>query len=177
VFRGRLWLRASVLLCETCFVVGVRWIVFVPSWFVGGGRLIVGVSNALKLLNSEARVVGVESEACPNLTESFKAGKGVAVDIGDTICGGTAAPMITGEMYPLLTKLVDESVAVTEKAVKRVMKDLMLNHKLIVEGSGSLALTAALQDSFEVRGKSVCLITGGTIDTEKIVKILSDPDL
>ena len=41
----------------------------------------------------------------------------------------------------------------------------------------ALALTAALQEPVDVRGKSVCLITGGTIDTEKIVAILSDPGL
>jgi len=148
--------------------------VYVP---VGGGGLITGVGNALKLLNPEIRVVGVESEECPNLTESFKAGKGVSVDVGDTICGGTSVPFLTDEMYPLLKHLVDDSVTVSEKAVKRSMKDLMLNHKLIVEGSGALALTAALQEPVDNRGKSVCVITGGTIDTEKIVAILSDPDL
>jgi threonine dehydratase len=122
-------------------------------------------------------VVGVEPEDCASLHASFDAGKGVVISAGDTICDGSNVPIITDEMYPLLRQLVDVSVTVSEKAVKKTMKDLMLNHKLIVEGSAALALTAAVQESYDDRGKSVCLITGGTIDTEKIVKILSDPEL
>jgi threonine dehydratase len=148
--------------------------VYVP---VGGGGLITGVGNSLKLLKPGVRVVGVESEACPNLSESFKAGKGVTVSVGDTVCEGTAAPLITEEMYPILKELVDESVTVSEKAVKKSMKDIMLTHKLIVEGSGALAYTAAMQDEHVDRGKSVCLVTGGTVDARKIVSILTDPEL
>lgn len=148
--------------------------VYVP---VGGGGLISGVGNALKLLNPEIRVVGVESEACASLYASFEEGKGVQIKGGDSICDGSAVPLITEEMYPLLRNLVDDSVTVSEKAVKKTMKTLMLKHKLIVEGSGALATTAALQEPLESRGKSVCLITGGSIDTEKIVAILTDPNL
>lgn len=148
--------------------------VYVP---VGGGGLISGVGNVLKLLNPEIRVVGVESEACASLYASFDAGKGVQIKGSDTICDGSNVPIITEEMYPLLRKVVDDSVTVTEKDVKKTMKTLMLKHKLIVEGSGALATTAALQEPLESRGKSVCLITGGSIDTEKIVAILTDPNL
>lgn len=148
--------------------------VYVP---VGGGGLISGVGNALKLLNPEIRVVGVESEACASLYASFDAGEGVQIKCSASICDGSAVPLITEEMYPLLRKVVDDSITVSEKDVKKTMKTLMLKHKLVIEGSGALATTAALQEPVESRGKSVCLITGGSIDTEKIVAILTDPDL
>jgi threonine dehydratase len=148
--------------------------VYIP---VGGGGLITGVGNALKLLNPDVRVVGVESEACASLYASFNAGKGVSIDRNTTICDGSAVTRITDEMYPLLEKVVDESVTVSEKDVKKTMKMLMLKHKLIVEGSGALATTAALQESIEDRGKSVCIISGGSIDPSKIVKILTNPDI
>jgi threonine dehydratase len=143
--------------------------VYVP---VGGGGLISGVGNALKLLNSEIRVVGVESEACASLYWSFDAGKAVEIKSSDSICDGSSVPFITDEMYPLLRKVVDDSVTVSEKDVKKTMKTLMLKHKLIVEGSGALATTAALQEPANIRGKSVCIISGGSIDTD-----LTDPSL
>jgi len=61
--------------------------------------------------------------------------------------------------------------------VKKTLKALMLKRKLIVEGSGALATAAALQETVEDRGKSVCIISGGSIDTDKIVKILSDSSM
>lgn len=145
--------------------------VYIP---VGGGGLITGVGNALKLLNPKIRVVGVESEACASLYASFKAGKAVEIHGSETICDGSNVPLITEELYPLLRKVVDESVTVSEKAVKKTMKDFMLRHKLIVEGSGALATTAALQEPFDSRGKSVCIVSGGSIDSDKIISILSE---
>lgn len=148
--------------------------VYVP---VGGGGLISGVGNALKLLDPDVRVVGVESEACASLFASFDAGAAVEIKSSETICDGSNVPLITDEMYPLLRKVVDDSVTVSEKDVMKTMKVLMLKHKLIVEGSGALATTAALQEPLENRGKSACIISGGSIDTDKILKILTDTNL
>ncbi len=95
----------------------------------------------------------------------------------ETICDGIAVPLITDEMYPLLRQVVDNVVIISEKAVKKAMKHLTLRNKLIVEGAGALSVAAAVQEPFEKRGKSVCLLTGGSIDTDKLVAILNDPSL
>ncbi|MHA2380717.1 MAG: pyridoxal-phosphate dependent enzyme, partial [Candidatus Thorarchaeota archaeon] len=149
-------------------------IVYIP---VGGGGLICGVGSALKELKPSVRVVGVQSEACPALYEAFQAGKGVEITMRETICDGIAVPLITDEMYPLLRQVVDDVVIISEKAVKRAMKHLMLRNKLIVEGAGALSVAAAVREPFEKRGKSVCILTGGSIDTNKLVAILNDPSL
>jgi threonine dehydratase len=148
--------------------------VYVP---VGGGGLICGVGSALKELNPSVKVIGVEPEACPKLYESFQAGKGVKINVEETICDGVATLLITDEMYPLLRRVVDDVVLVSEKAVKKAMKRLMLRNKLVVEGAGALSVAAAVQEHFDDRGKAVCLITGGSIDTDKLVAILADPSL
>ena len=95
----------------------------------------------------------------------------------ETICDGVAAPFITDEMYPLLRQVVDDVVLVSEKAVKMAMKHLMLRNKLIVEGAGALSVATAVEEPFDERGKTVCLVTGGSIDTDKLVAILNDPSL
>jgi threonine dehydratase len=148
--------------------------VYIP---VGGGGLICGVGSALKELKPSVRVVGVEPEACPSLYASFQAGKGVEIKARETISDGIAVPLITDEMYPLLRQVVDDVVIISEKAVKRAMKHLMLRNKLIVEGAGALSVAAAVREPFEKRGKSVCLLTGGSIDTHKLLTILDDPSL
>ena len=146
--------------------------VYIP---VGGGGLICGVGSALKESKPSVRVVGVQPEACPTLYEAFQVGIGVWAIMGETICD-IAAP-ITDEMYPLLRQVVDDVVLVSEKAVKKAMKHLMVRNKLIVEGAGALSVAAAVREPFEERGKSVCLVTGGSIDTDKIIAIINDPSL
>jgi len=148
--------------------------VYIP---VGGGGLICGVGSTLKELKPSIRVVGVQSEACPALHEAFQADKGVQITARETICDGNAVPLITDEMYPLLRQVVDDVVIISEKAVKKAMKHLMLRNKLIVEGAGALSVAAAVREPFEKRGKSVCILTGGSIDTNKLVAILNDPSL
>ena len=142
--------------------------VFVP---VGGGGLIAGVGSALKAVQPSVKVVAVEPKGCPSLHASLKAGKPASVDCR-TICDGVAVPYITDEMFPLLKELVDEVVLVPEEAVKATIKRLALRDKMIVEGAGALSLAAALSVPQGQRGKSVCILTGGSIDAEKLVEIL-----
>jgi len=142
--------------------------VFVP---VGGGGLSAGVGSALKALKPSVRIFGVEPAGCPSLHASFEAGKPVSVDC-HTMCDGVAVPYITEEMYPLLREVLDEVVLVSEDGVKAAIKRLALSDKLVVEGAGALSLAAALTVPMEKRGKSVCLLTGGSIDTNKLIEIL-----
>jgi len=143
--------------------------VFVP---VGGGGLISGIGSALKVLKPSLRVVGVQSEACPSLQATFEAGRPTWVNAQTTICDGTAVPFIVDEMYPLLRQVVDEAVLVSEEAVKSAIKRLALRNKLIVEGSGALSVAAALSTPSEERGKTVCILSGGSIDSDKLKKII-----
>lgn len=144
--------------------------VFVP---VGGGGLIGGVGAALKALRPTAQLVAVEPEECPSLARSIDAGKPVSVDC-NTICDGVAVPYMTEEMFPLLNDLVDRVVLVSERAVKSAVKQLAFGNKIIAEPSGALTAAAALSVAEAERGKSVCLVTGGSIDEAKLVSILSE---
>ncbi len=144
--------------------------VFVP---VGGGGLIAGVGSALKALKPAVRLVAVEPTGCPSLHASLEAGRPVSVEC-DTICDGVAVPYITEEMFPLLRDLVDESVLVSDDAVKAAMRRLAFSNKLIAEPSGALAVAAALAIDEEKRGLSVCIVTGGSIDPRKLAAILGD---
>ncbi len=144
--------------------------VYVP---VGGGGLISGIGSALKALKASLRVVGVQSEACPSLHATFKAGRPTWVDVQSTICDGTAVPFVVDEMYPLLRQVVDEAILVSEEAVRIAIKKLSLRNKLIVEGSGALSVAAALATPPEERGKTVCIISGGSIDSDKLMEIIA----
>ncbi|MCZ6636410.1 MAG: threonine/serine dehydratase [bacterium] len=141
--------------------------VFAP---VGGGGLIAGVGSALKALNPSIRVIGVQPESCPTLHKAFEADRGLWIQAGTTICDGTAVPVIVDEMYPLLREVVDDVALVSEEAVKDAIRLVALKNKLIVEGSGALSVAAALATPDD--RKSVCILSGGSIDTERLMEIL-----
>ncbi|GAH63735.1 unnamed protein product, partial [marine sediment metagenome] len=144
---------------------------------IGVGGLICGVSCALKALKQSVRVIGVQSVECPHLHAAFQAGKPIWITPRETICDGLSTPFITDEMYPLLREVVDEVVLIQEKAVKAAIKRLALRNKLIVEGAGAISVACALSTPYEERGKTACIVSGGNIDTDKLIALINDPIL
>jgi threonine dehydratase len=139
---------------------------------VGGGGLLGGVGSALRAAGSDVRIVAVEPASCPALHASLATGRPAEVAC-QTICDGVAVPYITAEMFPLLSELVDDVVLVTEEEVQTAIRRLALRDHLVVEGAGALAAAAALKTPESERGLSVCPLTGGSIDAEKLAAILA----
>jgi threonine dehydratase len=76
-------------------------------------------------------------------------------------------------MEPLLRELLDDLVTVEEESVFAVIQQLALKNKLVAEGAGALAVAAALQTPEAERGRSVAIISGGSIDPDKLASILT----
>ena len=144
--------------------------VFIP---VGGGGLMGGVGSAIKAINPSVRIYAVEPEGCPALRRAVDHGRPVTVDC-KTICDGVAVPYITDEMFPLLSELIDDVILVSERSVRHAIRSLLLSNKMLAEPSGALALAAAQKVAPAQRGKSVCLVTGGSISFELILQILQE---
>lgn len=142
---------------------------FIP---VGGGGLIGGVGSALKALKPSIRIIAVEPEGCPSLHESMRLGRPASVEC-DTICDGVAVPYITEEMYPLLSDVVDDVVLVSEHDVRSMVKQLAMRDKVVAEPSGALAAAAAQATPANVRGRAVCIVSGGNIDPTMLTAILT----
>jgi threonine dehydratase len=90
------------------------------------------------------------------------------------MCDGVAVPYMTEEVFALLRDLVDEVVLVAEDDVRATIRRLALGNRIIVEGSAALPVAAALATAPERRGRTVCVVTGGSIDTERLVEILAE---
>jgi len=146
--------------------------VYVP---VGGGGLVNGIGRAVKAIKPDVRIVGVQPENYPALSTSLNEGGPVKVDMKPTISDGVAAPMID-VMFHHLKEILDEQVMVSEFQIKQAVKRLALRNKLVVEGAGALSVAAAMMESKERRGKTVCILSGGSIDHDKLSLILNNPN-
>ena len=95
------------------------------------------------------------------------------MDAQPTLCDGLGVPLVTDEMWPLLRSVVDDTVTVSEDQVKDAIRRLALDNKLVVEGAGAASVAAALAISVGERGRSVCILSGGSIDADKLASIIA----
>ncbi|MCZ6835311.1 MAG: pyridoxal-phosphate dependent enzyme [Planctomycetota bacterium] len=129
------------------------------------------MGSTLKAIKPEVKIIAVEPEGCPALHASLRADKPMQVEC-ETICDGVAVPYITDEMFPLLRDLVDDCVLVSESSVGDMVRRLALGNKMVVEPSGALAVAAAVQADGHSRNCRVAIVTGGSIDPEKLIRLL-----
>jgi threonine dehydratase len=65
--------------------------VLIPT---GGGGLIAATALAIKSLNPDVQIYGVESVKCPSFSEAMKHGKPVFVKPASTLADGLAVPLV-----------------------------------------------------------------------------------
>jgi threonine dehydratase len=140
---------------------------------LGAGFLGAGTALAAMAVKPSVRVIGVNSVNYPHFYESFKQGKPVEVEHKPTLADGSAA-LVTDHMLQLVQDVIDDVVVVSEEMIEDSIRLLALENKLVVEGSGALSLAAALQTPKHERGKTVCILSGGSIDAERLAHILEE---
>lgn len=148
-------------------------VVLIP---VGGGGLASGIAVALKGVRPSIRVIGVEPENAPSMTEALKRGGPTAVEVIPTIAEGTAVSKSGNTTYMILQELLDELVTVSEDEISEAILILLLKDKVLTEGAGALGAAALLSGKLDVKGKKVVIVvSGGNIDSAELLQILSKP--
>jgi threonine dehydratase len=136
---------------------------------VGGGGLAGGVASALKALRPAVRIVAVQSDGYPSMTESLAAGAPVNLQ-PHTIADGTTAPVDPANLA-LLQEVVDEWVIVSEARLKPKIGELALRAKVVAEGAGVLAYAALEQ--LEPGPVTVAIVSGGNLAPSLLAECLA----
>jgi len=143
---------------------------------LGAGFLGAGIALAAKAVSPSVRVVGVNSENSPHFYESLKHGRVIDTHMKPTLSDGSAINLgafpNTNDVLQLVKETIDDVVLVPEEQIADAIRYLAVENKLVAEGAGAISLAAALTTPVEERGKTVCVITGGSIDAGKLAKIL-----
>lgn len=134
---------------------------------IGGGGLIAGIATAAKAIKPDIQVVGVQAERFPQM---FAAYKGRAMQSGtNTIAEGIAVNSPGAITRPIVEKLVDDIVLVSESDIEQAIVMLLEIEKTVVEGAGAAGLAALIRakETGDTRfvGKRIGLVLcGGNID-------------
>ena len=139
----------------------------------GGGGLISGIATAMKTIKPGVKVFASEVETAAPLAPSLAAGEPVKVTYTPSFVDGMGSAGLLNEMWPLVSKLVNGSIVLSLKQIADAIKLLMERTRVIAEGAGGSSFAAALTGKAGT-GKIVCVISGGNIDAEKLIKILSE---
>jgi threonine dehydratase len=141
---------------------------------VGGGGLISGVAAAIKALKPNARIIGVEPEGAPGMTESLRRGEAVRLDGVNTVADGLAAPFAGRLNFLHVRELVDEMVLVTDDEIVSAIPVLMERCKIVPEPAGAAAVAALLSGKVRPAAGSttVAVVSGGNIDRARLRSLL-----
>ena len=148
---------------EICEQVGDFDALVVP---IGGGGLCAGISCAVKQLNPDCKIFGVEPEGADSMHRSFASGKAESIERVDTIADSLGAPFAMPYSFDLCRRHVDELVMVSDDEMREAMGILFHDMKMAVEPACA-ATTAAFAGPLSGRlsGKKVVLVyCGSNID-------------
>ena len=138
----------------------------------GGGGLTVGIASAIKALRPATRILTAEPETGAALAAALAAGHPADVDYRASFVDGAGSRRVLDSMWPLVTPLVDEALAIPVADAAAAVRLLAERARVIAEGAGALALAAA-QTGRAGTGKVVCVVSGGNINLSKLADILN----
>ncbi|MBQ4165728.1 MAG: threonine ammonia-lyase [Oscillospiraceae bacterium] len=140
---------------------------------IGGGGLISGVAYAIKQLNPNIKVYGVQAAGAPSMVNSVADGKIERLDGVSTIADGIAVKEPGVNTFELVKEYVDEIVTVTDDEISGAILALIEQQKLIAEGAGAVSVAAVMFNKVPVKGKKVvCLVSGGNIDVTILSRVI-----
>lgn len=143
---------------------------------VGGGGLMAGTATALTDLHPGITIVGVEPAGADDTVRALAAGHRLPPEHPPTgIADGLLAPAPGELTFPIIQRLVDRVVTVTDDEIRAAMRFAATRMKQVVEPSGAVGLAALLHRRIDVSGARVgVVVSGGNVDLVRLGSLLAD---
>ena len=144
--------------------------VFVP---IGGGGLISGIAIALKNLNPDIRIIGVEAAGSESMKISLENNQVSSLKSLNTIADGIAVKTPGQLNFDAVKHLVDDIVIVNDAEIARTAYLLLQRAKILAEPAGVAAMAAVLYKRADIEKRIVVpVISGGNINMGLLQQVL-----
>ena len=138
---------------------------------VGGGGLLAGIGSVMEARRPQVQVFAAEPETASPLDTSLRAGRASAFEgWRASFVDGAGGRAVLPTMWPLLSRLVAESIVVPLADAAAAMKLVADRCHVIAEGAAACAVAAALTG--RARGKIVAIVSGGNIDLSRFASLV-----
>lgn len=126
---------------------------------VGGGGLVSGLAAWYA---GRRKVVGVEPELAPTLTQALAAGRPVDADAGGIAADSLAPRRVGKQVFPIARAHVAEVVLVTDGSIRNAQEALWSTVRVVAEPGGAAALAAVLSGRYRPEpGERVGIVVSG----------------
>ena len=139
---------------------------------VGGGGLCAGVGSYFKTFSPQTKIIGVEPEGAPSMTEALEAGYPVTLTTLERFVDGAAVKKVGDLTFPICREVLDEMRLIPEGKVCTTILKLYNEDAIVVEPAGAMSIAALDYFAEEIKGKNVvCIISGGNNDIDRMQEI------
>ena len=130
---------------------------------IGGGGMISGMACAIKQMNPQAQVIGVEPYGADSMSQSFAAGEAVRIEKVATIADSLGAPLAMPLTYSVARANVDQIVKIEDHEMLAAM-DIYQNVLRITAEPACAASLAAILGPLkdDLAGRQVGIIACGS---------------
>jgi len=140
---------------------------------IGGGGMIAGIAIALKEINPDIRIIGVEASGAQSMKNSLKSGKPEKLTNMQTIADGIAVKTPGCLTFEATRKYVDDILVVDDAEIAHTAYLLLQRAKILAEPAGVAAMAAVLHKKTDLSGRNVVpVISGGNINMGILEQIL-----
>ena len=137
----------------------------------GGGGLTSGIASAIRALRPTTKVFAAEVATSAPLSASLAKGEATSIDSVRSFVDGIGGPRVFPEMFALARELLDGALVSSLEEVAAAVRLLVERNRVVAEGAGAASVAAAVAGRAG-RGKVVCIVSGGNIDTAALRTIL-----
>jgi threonine dehydratase len=136
---------------------------------VGGGGLLSGCATIARDINPNIRIFGAEPEDGNDTFLSMVAGERIGIPMPHTIADGLRSQKPGELTFPVIQKLVERIIVVTDDQLRHTVKFLLARLKILVEPSGAAAAAAVLFQKLPLDLRSVgVVLSGGNVDLDQL---------
>jgi len=142
---------------------------FIP---VGGGGLAAGAGTYFKIYSPKTKIIGIEPEGAPSMSEARKAGRPVTLESIDGFVDGAAVKRVGDLTFGICQEVIDEIHLLPEGKACSAILQLYNEDAIVVEPAGVLSIAALDDFAAEIAGKNVvCIVSGSNNDIDRMQEI------
>ena len=141
---------------------------------LSGGGLIAGIALAMKTADPNIRVVGVSMEVAPAMYHCIQAAKPVEIEEKDSLADALLGGIGLNNQYtfPLVQKLVDDIILVTEYEIADGMFFAFEQQRLVIEGAAAVGIAMLIGGKDNSIGRHTAVVlSGSNVDTAILSRI------
>jgi threonine dehydratase len=156
---------------ELCEEVAALDVVLAP---LGGGGLLAGSAAAVRGMQPDCKVYGIEPEAGDDWQRSWQRGERTAIAPPNTIAEGVRVTEPGIVTWPIVRAYAAGVLLVTDDEIRAAMRFAAQRMKIIVEPAGATVLAAVMARRVPVGAQRVgVIISGGNVDLETFAELVA----